>query len=115
MKIIKEPNDTRKGNFCIASNCNLVLCIIIIIIIIVFKSITHDVMTNSDRVKFHDTRITLKDSIVAIFVITDLQTIFCISVEVYNLSSHQISYPICIGLLVITAKAKAQYFFFARL
>ena len=29
-------------------------------------------MTDSDRVKFHDTRITLKVSIVAIFVITDL-------------------------------------------
>jgi len=72
MTIIKEPNDTRKGNFCIASNCKLVSYIIIIIIIIVFKSITYDVMTDCGRVKFHDTRTTLKDSIVAIFVITYL-------------------------------------------
>jgi hypothetical protein len=71
-------------------------------------NIKHYVTTDSDRVKFHDNLIALKVIIVAIFVITDLQTIFYIPVEVYNLSLHQISYPICIGLLVITVKAKAQ-------
>jgi hypothetical protein len=63
---------------------------------------------DSDPVRFHDTGINLKVSIVAIFVITDLQTVFYISFEVYKLSSHQISYPIYIGLLVTTVKAKAQ-------
>ena len=52
-------------------------------------------MTDSDPVKSHDTCITLNVGIVAVLVTTDLQTIFYISVEVYNLSSYQTSYPIC--------------------
>ena len=60
MTIIREPSDTKKRNFCIASNYKFVPYIIIIIIIILFRGITFYVMTDSDLVKFHDTRMNLK-------------------------------------------------------
>ena len=74
MTIIRGPNDTRKANFGISSNCKIVSYIIIIIIIIIIslRGITYYAMKHSDRVKFHDAHTNLKVSIVAIFVIIDL-------------------------------------------